>query len=469
HLKALNKLIFEHKDKRIKIITEVLNGIKIIKLYAWEMPFIKKISHIRNILELGAVKDYGIYQSITTLFSTVLPFMVTFCSFATYSLFDNKSHGPLNMQLVFVSMSLFEMINDPLNDVAGFLLLHTQVMVSLGRLEKYLAADEINPTAINHSFYDRDGADTSLEDVLVDVQNGSFKWLSTDESPLVDNVTIQCKRSELAAVIGKVGSGKSSLLSAILGDMVKVSGNVSIRGSIAYVPQQPWIINATLQDNILFGHELDPEFYDKVIEACALKPDLEMLPAGDMTEIGEKGINLSGGQKARLSLARAVYARADIYILDDPLAAVDAHVSKHLFTQVIGPSGLLASRARILVTNAVEYLPKTDSVTMLNNGSVVEQGSFNELMASKGAVFDFVHKYIENRSSEDLEGGSEKLLNLSTSSSAASIRSDIGMARIANTTRAVVNIDNDNGSSNESAALESGQLVQREVNQQGKV
>ncbi|KAJ2363576.1 hypothetical protein IW150_006699, partial [Coemansia sp. RSA 2607] len=341
-------------------------------------------------------------------------------------------------------------------------------MVSLGRLEKYLAADEINPMAINHSFYDRNSANASLEDVLVDVQNGSFKWLSTDESPLVDNVSIQCKRSELAAVIGKVGSGKSSLVSAILGDMFKVSGNVFIRGSIAYVPQQPWIINATLQDNILFGHELDPEFYDKVIEACALKPDLEMLPAGDMTEIGEKGINLSGGQKARLSLARAVYARADIYILDDPLAAVDAHVSKHLFTQVIGPSGLLASRARILVTNAVEYLPKTDSVTMLNNGSVVEQGSFNELMASKGAVFDFVHKYIENRSSEDLEGGSEKLLNLSTSSSAASIRSDIGMARIANTTRAVVNIDNDNGSSNESAALESGQLVQREVNQQGK-
>ncbi|KAJ2374285.1 hypothetical protein IW150_003189 [Coemansia sp. RSA 2607] len=188
-----------------------------------------------------------------------------------------------------------------------------------------------------------------------------------------------------------------------------------------------------------------------------------------MTEIGEKGINLSGGQKARLSLARAVYARADIYILDDPLAAVDAHVSKHLFTQVIGPSGLLASRARILVTNAVQYLPKTDSVTMLNNGSVVEQGSFNELMASKGAVFDFVHKYIENESPDDFEGGSEKLLDLSTSGSAASIRSDIGKARIANTTRAVVNIDNDNASGNESAALESGQLVQREVNQQGKV
>ncbi|KAJ1723570.1 hypothetical protein LPJ53_002093 [Coemansia erecta] len=466
HLREVNKLIFEHKDERIKVITEVLNGIKIIKLYAWELPFIKKISHIRNVLELGAVRDFGIYQSITVLFSTVLPFLVTFSSFATYSLFDNKSHGPLNMQLVFVSMSLFGMINTPLNDVAGFLLNYTQVMVSLGRLEKYLGADEIDSMAISHSLYDRNGANVSSEDVLVDVQNGSFKWLSTDETPLIDNVSIQCKRSELAAVIGKVGSGKSSLVSAILGDMTKAGGNVFIRGSIAYVPQQPWIINATLQDNILFGHELDPEFYDRVVEACALKPDLEMLPAGDMTEIGEKGINLSGGQKARLSLARAVYARADIYILDDPLAAVDAHVSKHLFTQVIGPSGLLASRARILVTNAVQYLPKTDSVTMLNNGSVVEQGSFNTLMANKGAVFDFVHKYIENETSDDVNDGSDTLMDVSSSSSSVSLRSDIGTARIANITRAIVTVDKDDAQSNESAALESGQLVQRELNQQ---
>ncbi|KAJ1641849.1 Canalicular multispecific organic anion transporter 1 [Coemansia asiatica] len=116
-------------------------------------------------------------------------------------------------------------------------------------------------------------------------------------------------------------------MSAILGDMSKVTGTVNIRGSIAYVPQQPWIINATLKENILFGHEMDQGFYDKVVEACALKPDIVMLPAGDMTEIGEKGINLSGGQKTRLSLACAVYARADIYIMNDPLSAVDAHVS----------------------------------------------------------------------------------------------------------------------------------------------
>ncbi|KAJ2784706.1 hypothetical protein GGI15_002181 [Coemansia interrupta] len=295
------------------------------------------------------------------------------------------------------------------------------------------------------------------DDVLVDIQNASFKWLSTDEISTINNVSLQCKRSKLIAVIGRVGSGKSSLASAILGNMIKTSGDAIIRGSVAYVPQQPWIINATLRDNILFGHELDPDFYDRVIEACALKPDLEMLPTGDMTEIGEKGINLSGGQKARLSLARAVYARADIYVLDDPLAAVDAHVSKHLFTQVIGPSGLLASRARILVTNAVQYLPATDYVLMLNGGNVLEQGTPSRLLSSNGQVYEFVHKYIKNSSDSVV---------LQNSDLRTSVKIDYGRARRASATRAVVpETSSDSDSSGNVDDLETGQLIQNEANQ----
>lgn len=147
-------------------------------------------------------------------------------------------------------------------------------------------------------------------------------------------------------VLGKVGSGKSSLISGLLGEMHKLNpkGKVSINGSTAYVPQQAWIQNATLRNNILFHGEYDQELYEHIIEACALKPDLAIMPAGDATEIGEKGINLSGGQKQRISLARALYSRADIYMLDDPLSAVDSHVGKHIFDQVIGPKGFLKDK-----------------------------------------------------------------------------------------------------------------------------
>ena len=156
------------------------------------------------------------------------------------------------------------------------------------------------------------------------------------------------KKKILNKVIGKVGSGKSSLISAILGEMHKFKGNVNVNGSVAYVPQQAWIQNATLKNNILFGNKLDETFYDKVISACALRTDLNILPAGDATEIGEKGINLSGGQKQRISLARAVYSKADIAILDDPLSAVDAHVGKHIFDSVIGPKGILRKKVFVL-------------------------------------------------------------------------------------------------------------------------
>ena len=144
-------------------------------------------------------------------------------------------------------------------------------------------------------------------------------------------------------VIGRVGSGKSSLLSGLLGEMHKLNrdGLINIDGSVAYVPQEAWIQNDTVKNNILFKTEYDEEMYERVLEACSLKPDLDMMPAGDRTEIGEKGINLSGGQKQRISLARALYAQADIYFLDDTLSAVDAHVGKHIFTNVIGPNGML--------------------------------------------------------------------------------------------------------------------------------
>lgn len=208
--------------------------------------------------------------------------------------------------------------------------------------------------------------------------------------------------NQLVAVVGSVGSGKSSLLSALLGEMEKVSGRVNTKGSIAYVPQQAWIQNATLQNNILFGKPYDKKRYDRVIEACALKPDFAMLPAGDQTEIGEKGINLSGGQKQRVSLARAVYQDADIYLLDDPLSAVDSHVGKHIFEQVIGPTGLLNKCTRVLVTHGVTYLPKVDNIFVLSHGEISESGSYQQLMEKKGDFADFLIQHLQD-TTEDVE------------------------------------------------------------------
>ena len=182
-------------------------------------------------------------------------------------------------------------------------------MVSLRRIEKYLNADEIDENAISHN--------QNIKTPIV-IENGTFAW-SKGENPILKNISFQVKKKKLVAIVGQVGSGKSSLLSAILEDMKKIKGTVNTNGSIAYVPQQAWIQNETLKQNILFASDLNENFYKKVLESCALEQDLKILSAGDLTEIGEKGINLSGGQKQRISLARAVYSNADIYLLDDPL------------------------------------------------------------------------------------------------------------------------------------------------------
>ncbi|KAJ1727226.1 hypothetical protein LPJ61_004688, partial [Coemansia biformis] len=393
-LSAINKDIMANSDKRTKIVNEVLSGIRIIKLYAWETPFIKRINDVRLGLELDSIRRYGSMLTVHSFVSALLPFIVTFSTYTIYSTAGNESHGPLNPQLVFVSLALFNMLRTPLTTCIGMISLLINAKESYRRLHVFLAAEEIDFTAIGHAPYDRDSPTASTSDILVSVNSGTFKWLSADE-PVLQDISIQCKRDELVALIGRVGAGKSSLVSAILGDMIKCSGTVSVCGTIAYVPQQAWIMNATLRDNILFGNRFDQEFYDRVVSACALGPDMEMLPAGDQTEIGEKGINLSGGQKARVSLARAVYARADTYLLDDPLAAVDAHVSKHIFTQVLGPQGLLKTRARILVTNAVQYLSSTDNIVMLQDGKVAEHGPFAECMDRTSHIYEFIHMFVD--------------------------------------------------------------------------
>ncbi|XP_053475532.1 canalicular multispecific organic anion transporter 1 [Ictalurus furcatus] len=384
------------KDKRMKMMTEILNGIKILKLYAWELSFQDQVQDIRE-KELKVMRKFAYLSSVSTFIFACAPALV---SLATFAVFVSVSpDNILDAQKAFTSISLFNILRFPLAMLPMLISSIVQTIVSKKRLEKFLGADDLDTMAVQHS--DNKGT-------AVNVSNGTFTW-GTDSNPALKNVSLDIKPGCLVAVVGAVGSGKSSLISALLGEMRNLSGSVHIKGSVAYVPQQAWIQNATVKDNILFGSDEDEQKFQSVVEACALQPDLELLPGGAQTEIGEKGINLSGGQKQRVSLARAAYSSADVFLLDDPLSAVDAHVGKHLFERVIGPNGLLKDKTRILVTHGISFLRHVDEIVVLVDGVVSEVGSFDSLRASKGAFSEFLDTYSkeENKSSAQKESASD--------------------------------------------------------------
>jgi len=217
---------------------------------------------------------------------------------------------------------------------------------------------------------------------------------STPIRQILSDISLQVRDGSLTTVVGRVGAGKSSLLSAIIGEMyMQPGGQVDIWGEVAYVPQQAWILNASLKNNVLLGKPFDKERYDHVLFASGLLPDIEMLPSGDETEIGERGINLSGGQKQRVSLARAAYQNADIYLLDDPLSAVDAHVDAHLWKHLIGPEGLLKDKTRLLVTHGIHHLNNVDSIIVVKDGRVTEMGDYQDLMHARSAFYQLITEY----------------------------------------------------------------------------
>uniref|UniRef100_A0A8B9TSV5 Canalicular multispecific organic anion transporter 1 n=1 Tax=Anas platyrhynchos TaxID=8839 RepID=A0A8B9TSV5_ANAPL len=357
----------KNKDERMKIMGEVLNGIKILKLFAWEPSFEKRINEIRA-RELKDLLNFTYLQSISIFVFTCAPFLVSLASFAVYVLVD--PNNVLDAQKAFTAISLFNVLRFPMSMLPLVLSSLVQTNVSTARLERYLGGEEMDTSAIHH-----------------DPISGSAAYSTL----LSCSVTLDIKPGSLVAVVGAVGSGKSSLVSAMLGEMENIKGhiNIQVRGtSCGRGPCSGWC-----PDNILFGSELDEARYQQVIKACALLPDLELLPAGDQTEIGEKGINLSGGQKQRVSLARAVYSNADIYVLDDPLSAVDAHVGKYLFENVLGPKGLLQKKTRILVTHGISFLPQVDNIVVLVAGAVSEHGSYSTLLANRGAFAQFLNSY----------------------------------------------------------------------------
>ncbi|XP_072401346.1 multidrug resistance-associated protein 1 isoform X12 [Diabrotica undecimpunctata] len=377
-IKKLQVKQMKNKDERVKLMNEILNGIKVLKLYAWEHSFEDQVLKIRN-KEIKVLKQAAYLNAGTSFIWSCAPFLVSLVTFATYVLVDEKNI--LDANKAYVSISLFNIIRFPLSMLPMMLSNLVQTWVSVKRINKFMNAEELDPDNVLHE---------PSEEPLT-IENGTFSW---GEGPVLKDININIKKKTLTAIVGTVGSGKSSLISAFLGEMDKLSGRVNSYGKVAYVSQQAWIQNATLRDNILFGKPYDKTLYDAVVEACALNPDLDMLPAGDQTEIGEKGINLSGGQKQRVSVARAVYSNADIYFLDDPLSAVDSHVGKHIFEKVIGPHGLLKGKTKVLVTHGITYLPQTEKIIVLKDGKISETGTYQQLLDRKGAFAEFLLQHI---------------------------------------------------------------------------
>uniref|UniRef100_A0A671LLL1 Canalicular multispecific organic anion transporter 2-like n=1 Tax=Sinocyclocheilus anshuiensis TaxID=1608454 RepID=A0A671LLL1_9TELE len=340
----------KYKDERIKLMNEILNGIKVLKLYAWETSFKQKILQIRQ-KELNVLRKTAYLSALSTMAWTSAPFLVALTTFAVFVTVD--VNNVLDAEKAFVSLSLFNILRFPLNMLPQVISSIVQASVSLKRIQGFLSHDELDPESVDRR--------NNTSEYAVSVVNGKFSWAKQDQA--------------------------TSLVCALLGEMEKLEGQISIQGSVAYVPQQAWIQNATLRDNILFGRPYAEQKYRCVLEACALTPDLEVLPGGDQTEIGEKGINLSGGQRQRVSLARALYSEADVYLLDDPLSAVDAHVAKHIFDNVIGPEGALKGKTRILVTHGISFLPQVHNILVLVEGRVSEMGSYQDLLKQNGAFY----------------------------------------------------------------------------------
>ncbi|XP_018335867.1 multidrug resistance-associated protein 1 isoform X1 [Agrilus planipennis] len=405
--KVLQIKQMKNKDERVKLMNEVLSGIKVLKLYAWEPSFEEQVLKIRG-KEINVLKKAAYLNAGTSFIWSCAPFLVSLVSFVTFVMVDENN--VFDAETAFVSLSLFNILRFPLSMLPMMISNMVQTWVSVKRINKFMNAEELDPNNVQH-----DPSETSP----IVIENGSFDW---GEDPILSDINLRIDKKELIAVVGTVGSGKSSLISAIVGEMNKIKGRVNTIGQIAYVPQQAWIQNATLRDNILFGKEYNEKYYDSVVEACALKPDFSMLPAGDQTEIGEKGINLSGGQKQRVSLARAVYARAEIYLLDDPLSAVDSHVGKHIFEKVIGPQGLLKDKTRILVTHSITYLPEVDRIVVIKDGRVSETGTYRELLDSKEAFAEFLNQHMAEVSDEEVEEDVDELKKLSTGAPVESLR-----------------------------------------------
>lgn len=408
----LNRQMVKYTDARVKTTNEALQGIQSVKMFAWEENFAKMVAANRN-EELDLLKRVAYLRGFSRAYMSALPGLTAVVSFVVYAL--AKTGAEISASTLFSALVAFDQLRFPLLFYPMAFAQLAQASVSAARVQKFLTMKEVGRgEKIGNGTFIRE---EEAEKGEIDVKHATIYWsdpnIPIDETlssrrvdeeseertrssdaeatdvrypkPILDNVSMNVKPGELCAVVGRVGSGKSTLCSAILNETLLQSGEISLKGKVAYASQSPWILNASLRDNILFGLPMDQERYDQVLDVCQLSHDLAMLDYGDLTEIGERGINLSGGQKQRVSVARAAYADAATIILDDPLSALDPEVGKLLFDECINK--FMEGKTRLLITNQLQFLKSCDTVVALRDGKVIEQGKFADLIADdKGEV-----------------------------------------------------------------------------------
>lgn len=385
------KKILAATDARIHTTNEVLTNIRIIKYFAWEQRFLGSVEE-KRVTELRHLRNRYIIWSIAATIWSGAPVVITFLTFLIYTVVEKKDLIP---SVAFTALSLFSLLRIPLDQLADMVAHVQESKVSVDRVEEYLNEPETD----KYNQLEADAVDAQGEP-LIGFDNGTFSWgnLESDDFKMID-LNVHFNVGQMNVIIGPTGSGKTSLLMALLGEMTLVEGSVYLPGgkcredlkadpetglteSVAYCAQQAWLVNGTIKENIVFASPWDAKRYKNVIVACSLQRDLEILDSGDQTIVGEKGVTLSGGQKQRISLARALYCNARHVLLDDVLSAVDSHTAKWIFDKaLLGP--LMYNRTCILVThNAVLCLPQAAYAVVLDNGRVSAQGTAQEVISS---------------------------------------------------------------------------------------
>uniref|UniRef100_A0A8C2CA47 ATP-binding cassette, sub-family C (CFTR/MRP), member 8 n=1 Tax=Cyprinus carpio TaxID=7962 RepID=A0A8C2CA47_CYPCA len=412
-LSDAQKSTLEYSSERLKKTNELLRGIKLLKLYAWEHIFCSSVEETRG-KELTSLQTFALYTSISIFMNTAIPIAAVLVTFVAHVHLSDD--GDLSPAVAFASLSLFHILVTPLFLLSSVVRSTVKALVSVQKLSEFFSCDEIGdeqepratvlPNSSNHNKYQALVSENNSRPPLCPFQitNGYFSW--TDGTPTLSNVNIKIPFGQLTMIVGQVGCGKSSLLLAALGEMQKISGTViwnsettftakkmnttnksMKRGAVAYASQKPWLLNTTLAENITFEMPLIKQRYRAVIEACSLEPDIDILPQGDQTEIGERGIILSGGQRQRIGVARALYQTTNVVFLDDPFSALDIHLSDHLMQEGILKLLREEKRTVVLVTHKLQYLPHADWIIAMKDGSIQTEGTLKDIQMSQPELF----------------------------------------------------------------------------------
>uniref|UniRef100_F6XVA7 ATP binding cassette subfamily C member 8 n=1 Tax=Monodelphis domestica TaxID=13616 RepID=F6XVA7_MONDO len=457
-LSQAQRSTLEYSNERLKKTNEMLRGIKLLKLYAWENIFRAQVEMTRR-KEMTSLKAFAIYTSISIFMNTAIPIAAVLITFVSHvSFFKGANFSP---SVAFASLSLFHILVTPLFLLSSVVRSTVKALVSVQKLSEFLSSEEIGKDqysqpdppyrgqssktqgmplkVVNRKRPARDdcrnflghlqklGPNMEPDNSCVRITGGFFTWTS-DGVPTLSNIAIRIPQGQLTMIVGQVGCGKSSLLLATLGEMQKISGDISWsslpdsemgedssperetnagmdtrkRGPVAYASQKPWLLNATVEENITFESPFNKQRYKAVIDACSLQPDIDILPHGDQTQIGERGINLSGGQRQRISVARALYQHTNVVFLDDPFSALDIHLSDHLMQAGILELLREDKRTVVLVTHKLQYLPHADWIIAMKDGTIQREGTLKDIQMSESQLFE-QWKTLMNRQDQELE------------------------------------------------------------------